>query len=324
MKRILLLLSIVVGIFTGPVAFAEESKTPRIAFLLMGTSQAGLTSAFDEFREGLRELGWIENQNVVIEYRWAGENPDRLPELAADLVRLKVDIIIGSTPGVRAAQQATKNIPIIMCIADDAVKQGFATNLARPDGNITGMAAMALELAEKRIELLHEAMPKLTRVALLWNPPGSAPDYLQDTQRAARSLGVTVQSVEVRKADDFEGAFAAVLKGRAQALLVGPGQFMFTHQRQIVEFATKNGLPSIYVWKDPVSAGGLLAYGINIPHAYRRAAYYVDKILKGAKAGDLPIEQPTKYDFVVNLKTAKALGITIPESILLRANEVIQ
>jgi putative ABC transport system substrate-binding protein len=324
MKRILLLLSIVVGIFTGSVAFAEESKTPRIAFLLMGTSQAGLTSAFDEFREGLRELGWIENQNVVIEYRWAGENPDRLPELAADLVRLKVDVIIGSTPGVRAAQQATKNIPIIMCIADDAVKQGFATNLARPGGNITGMAAMALELAEKRIELLHEAMPKLTRVALLWNPPGSAPDYLQDTQRAARSLGVTVQSVEVRKADDFEGAFAAVLKGRAQALLVGPGQFMFTHEKQIVEFATKNGLPSIYVWKDPVSAGGLLAYGINIPHAYRRAAYYVDKILKGAKAGDLPIEQPTKYDFVVNLKTAKALGITIPESILLRADEVIQ
>jgi putative ABC transport system substrate-binding protein len=289
----------------------------------MGTSQAGLTSAFDEFREGLRELGWIENQNVVIEYRWAGENPDQLPELAADLVRLKVDVIIGSTPGVRAAQQSTKNIPIIMCIADDAVKQGFATNLARPGGNITGMAAMALELAEKRIELLHEAMPKLTRVALLWNPPGSAPDYLQDTQRAARSLGVTVQSVEVRKADDFEGAFAAVLKGRAQALLVGPGQFMFTHQKQIVEFATKNGLPSIYVWKDPVSAGGLLAYGINIPHAYRRAAYYVDKILKGAKAGDLPIEQPTKYDFVVNLKTAKALGLTIPQS-MLRADEVIQ
>jgi putative ABC transport system substrate-binding protein len=324
MKRILLLLFLILGSFAVPAASAEESKIPRIAFLLMGTSQAGLTSAFDEFREGLRELGWIQNQNVVIEYRWAGENPDRLPELAADLVRLKVDVIIGSTPGVRAAQQATRNIPIIMCIADDAVKQGFVTNLARPGGNITGMAAMALELAAKRMELLHEAIPRLSRVALLWNPPGSAPDYLKDTQLAARSLGVTIQSVEVRKADDFEGAFAAVLKGRAQALVVGPGQFMFTHQKEIVEFATKNALPSIYVWKDPVSAGGLLAYGVDIPHAYRRAAYYVDRILIGAKAGDLPIEQPTKYDFVVNLKTAKALGVTIPESILLRADEVIR
>src|SRR5262249_19137017 len=274
--------------------------------------------------EGLREFGWIENQNVVIEYRWAGESPARLPELAADLVRLKVDVIIASTPGVRAAQQATTNIPIIMCIADDAVKQGFVTNLARPGGNITGMASMALELAAKRVELLHEAIPKLSRVALLWNPPGSAPDYLKDTQIAARSLGVTVQSVEIRKADDFEGAFTAVVKWRAQALLVGPGQFMFNHHRQIVEFATKNALPSIYAWKNQVSAGGLLAYGVNIPRAYHRAAYYVDKILKGAKAGDLPIEQPSKFELVVNLKSAKAMGIRIPESIVLRADEVIR
>jgi len=179
-------------------------------------------------------------------------------------------------------------------------------------------------LAGKRIELLHEAIPTLSRVALLWNPPGSAPDYLKDTQTAARSLHVAVQSVEVRTADDFDSAFAAVLKGRAQALVVGPGQFMFTHQKEIVEFATKNALPSTFAWKDPVTAGGLMAYGVNIPHAFRRAAYYVDKILKGAKVGDLPVEQPTKYDLVVNLKTAKALGITIPESILLRASEVIR
>ena len=210
-----------------------------------------------------------------------------------------------------------------MCIADDAVKQGFVTNLARPSGNVTGLASMALELAGKRMELLHEAIPRLSRVAFLWNPPGSAPDYLKETQTAARALNVTVQSVEVRTADDFESAFAAMLKGRAQALVVGPGQFMFAHQRQIVEFATKNALPSIYSWKDAVSAGGLMAYGVNIPHAYRRAAYYVDKILKGARVGDLPIEQPTKYDLVVNLRTAKAFGIAIPESILLRADEVI-
>ena len=324
MKHVLPILSLILGTLVASAAYGEESKTARVAFLLMGKSQAGLTSAFDEFREGLRELGWLENQNIVIEYRWAGENPDRLPELAAELVRLKVDAIIGSTAGVRAAQQATTSIPIIMCIADDAVKQGFVTNLARPGGNITGMAADALELAKKRIEILHETVPKLSRIALLWNPPGSAPDYLKDTQMAARSLGVTVQPVEVRTADDFGIAFAAVLKGRAQALVVGPGQFMFAHQRQIIEFEVNNALPSIFAWKDPVSAGGLLGYGVNIPSAYHRAAYYVDKILKGAKAGDLPIEEPTKYDFVVNLKTAKALGITIPESILLRADEVIK
>ena len=323
MKRIVLLVALVLGIFAAPAAYTEESKTPRIGFLLMGSSQAGLTSAFDAFREGLRELGWIENENIVVEYRWAGESPDRLPELAAELVRLKVDVIIGSTPGVHAAHEATTSIPIIMCIADDAVKQGFVTNLARPGGNITGMT-MFSELAGKRLQLLREVTPRVSRVALLWNPPGSAPDYLKDTQTAARSLGVTLQSVEVRTADDFETALAAVLKGRAQALVVGPGQFMFTHQRQVVEFATKHDLPSIYAWKGPATAGGLLAYGVNIPQAYRRAAYYVDKILKGAKPGDLPIEQPTKFDFIVNLKTAKVLGITIPESILLRATEVIQ
>ena len=323
MRRIALLVVLALGMFAAPAADTAETKTPRIGFLLMGSSQAGLKSAFDEFREGLRELGWIENENVVIEYRWAGESSDRLPALAADLVRLKVDIIIGSTPGVRAAQQATTSIPIIMCIADDAVKQGFVTNLAHPGGNITGMT-LGSELAGKRLELLLEATPRVSRIALLWNPPGSAPDYLKDTQTAAHSLGVTLQSVEVRTADDFQNAFAAVLKGRAQALVVGPGQFMFTHQKQVVEFATKNALPSVYAWKGPVAAGGLLAYGVNIPHAYRRAAYYVDKILKGAKPGDLPVEQPTQYDFVINLKTARALGMTIPESILLRTDEVIQ
>ena len=284
MKRIVLLVSVVLGIFAATAAYSE-SKTPRIGFLLMGSPQAGLTSAFDAFREGLRELGWIENENIVIEYRWAGESPERLPELAAELVRLKVDVIIGSTPGARAAQQATTSIPIIMCIADDAVKQGFVTNLARPGGNITGMAAMTSELAGKRLELLREAAPTATRVALLWNPPGS-PDYLKDTQTAAHSFGLTLQSAEVRTADDFESAFAAVLKGRAQALVLGPGQFMFTHQKQVVEFATKNNLPSIYAWKGPASAGGLLAYGVNIPQAYHRAAYYVDKILRGTKPGE--------------------------------------
>jgi putative ABC transport system substrate-binding protein len=324
--RGILLIVIALAIFVAPpAAITEQQKTPpRIGFLLMGSPQAGLTSAFDAFREGLRELGWTENENIAIEYRWAGESPDRLPELAADLVRLKVAIIIGSTPGVRAAQHATTSIPIIMCIADDAVKQGFVPNLARPGGNITGMAAMASELAGKRLELLREATPRVSRIALLWNPPGSSQDYMKDTQMAARSLGVALQSVEVRTADDFESAFASVLKGRAEALVVGPGQFLFNHQRRVVEFATKNRLPSIYAWKDPVSAGGLIAYGVNIPQVYRRAAHYVDRILRGTKPGDLPVEQPTKFDLVVNLKTATALGLAIPQSLLLRADEVIR
>jgi putative ABC transport system substrate-binding protein len=324
MQRVVFLVCLALAVVTAPAAYAEEHKTARIGFLLMGSSQAGLVPAFDAFREGLRELGWTEHENIVIEYRWAGESPDRLPELAAELVRLKVDVIIGSSPGAHAAQQATTSIPIIMCIAEDAVKQGFVTNLAHPGGNITGMTAMTSELAGKRLELLREIMPSVSRVALLWNPAGSGPDFLKDTQAASRSLNMTLQSVEVRTADDFESAFAAVLKGRPQALVVGPGQFMFTHQKQVVEFAIKNNLPSIYPWKGPAIAGGLLGYGVNIPQVYHRAAYYVDKILRGTKPGDLPIEQPTKLDFVVNLKAAKSLGVTMPQSILLRADEVIQ
>jgi ABC-type uncharacterized transport system substrate-binding protein len=265
------------------VAGAEQPTTPRIGFLFMGSPQAGLAPPFEAFRAGLRELGWLENENIAIEYRWAGDNPERLPKLAADLVRLKVDVIIGSTAGVRAAQRVTTSIPIIMCIADDAVRQGLVANLARPGGNVTGLAAMASELAGKRLELLREATPKKSRVALLWNPPGSYADYSKDTQLTARALGVSLQSEEVRTADDFEGAFASILKGRAEALVVGPGQFLYSHQWRIVEFAAKNHLPSIYAWKDPVSAGALMGYGINIPQAFRRAAYYVDKILRGSR-----------------------------------------
>jgi putative ABC transport system substrate-binding protein len=291
MRTTTLIVLVAIGVVVAPLAgVAEQSTIPRIGFLLMGSAQAGLTPLFDAFRAGLRELGWIENENIAIEYRFAGESPDQLPGLAADLVRLKVDVIIGSTAGVRAAQRVTTSIPIIMCIADDAVRQGLVVNLARPGGNITGLAAMTSELAGKRLELLREAAPKKSRIVLLWNPPGSSPDYSKDTLLAAHALGMTLQSVEIRTADDFEGAFASILKWRAEALVVGPGQFLFSHQRRIVEFAAKNRLPSLYVWKDPVSAGGLMAYGIDVRQAYRRAAYYVDKILRGTKPGDLPVE----------------------------------
>src|SRR5262245_25674904 len=264
MKTTTLIVLVTIGVVVAPLAgVAEQPTTPRIGFLLMGSAQAGPTPQFDAFRAGLRELGWIENENIAIEYRFAGESPDQLPALAADLVRLKVDVIIGSTAGVRAAQRATTSIPIIMCIADDAVRQGLVVNLARPGGNITGLAAMTSELAGKRLELLREAAPKTSRIVLLWNPPGSSPDYSKDTLLAAHALGMTLQSVEIRTADDFKGAFASILKWRAEALVVGPGQFLFSHQRRIVEFAAKNRLASIYAWKDPVSAARLMAAGLN-------------------------------------------------------------
>jgi putative ABC transport system substrate-binding protein len=325
MDRRRFLLTSLAGVLAAPLsADAEQPKAARIGFLLMGSPPAGLTSAFDAFRDGLREFGWIENENVAIEYRWAGEDPHRLPGLAADLVRLKVNIIIGSTPGVRAAQNTTTSTPIIMCIADDALKEGFVASLARPGGNITGMASFGSELPGKRLELLREATPRVSHVALLWNPPGSGSDYSSDALMVARSLGVTLQPVQIRTVDDFESAFASVLKGRAEALVVGAGQFLFSHQRRVVAFATNHRLlPAIYAWKDPVSAGGLMAYGVNIPQVYRRAAYYVDKILRGTKPGDLPVERPTKFDLVVNLKTAKALNLTIPPSLLARADQVI-
>ena len=267
------------GLLFAPIASqAEQPKTPpRIGFLLMGAPQAGLTSAFDAFRVGLHELGWTENENIVIEYRWAGESPHRLPELAADLVRLKVDIIIASTPGVRAAQQATTSIPIIMCIADDAVKQGFVSNLARPGGNITGMAAFASEFAGKRLQLLREATPRVSRVALLWNPPGSSPDYMKDTEMA-----------------------------------------------RIAALGLKHRLPTMTPEPGFAKEGGLVQYGPSVVENWRHAATYVDKILKGAKPADLPVEQAAKFEFVLNMKTAKALGLPIPPSVLLRVDEVVE
>ena len=313
------------GFLAAPLTTgAQQSNAPRVAFLLMGSPPAGLRSAFDAFRDGLRELGWIENENVVVEYRWAGEHAERLSELAAELVQLKVNIIIGSTAGVRAAQHVTSSIPIVMCIADDAVKEGFVHDLARPSGNITGMASFGSELPGKRLSLLREAAPSVSRVALLWNPPGTDADYVKNTSIAARSLRLTLQSVAVTTANDFNHAFDSVLQKRIEALVIGPGQFMFTHHLTFVTFATSNRLPSIYAWKDPVVSGGFMAYGIDIPEAYRRAASYVDKILRGTKAGLLPVERPTKFNLVINLRTANALGLTIPQSLLLRADQVIE
>ena len=284
----------------------------------------------EAIRLALRELGYIEGQNIAIEYRYAEGKRDRLPELAAELVRLKVDIIVvagGDTP-VRAAKNATKTIPIVMAGRGlDPVEAGLVESLARPGGNVTGITNLTRELGGKRLELLKEAVPKLARVAVLYDPaaPGSTLEVKEDLPVAARALGLTLQPWEVRAAADFERVFAALNKERPDGLYVlSGGPLMNTNQKRIVGFALKSRLPSMYGNRERVDAGGLMSYGADQADSYRRVAYYVDRILKGAKPADLPVEQPTKFEFVINLKTAKQIGLTIPQSVLERADRVIK
>ena len=282
---------------------------------------------WEAFRRALSDRGWVEGQSFVAEYRWAEGRLERFPSLASELVSLKVDLIVAGSPvAARAAKQATSTIPIVMVYVFDPVGVGIITSLARPGGNVTGVAfGTGPEIVGKYLELLREAVPKASRVAVLMNPDSpSSPVLLRETQAAARALAVTLQLLEVRKADDLEGAFAAMTRERDGALLVLPHPFIFAHARRIVDLAARSRLPAMYPFSEFVEAGGLMAYAANAPDMFRRAAYFVDKILKGAKPADLPIEQPTKFEFVINLKTAKALGLTMPPSLLARADEVIQ
>jgi putative ABC transport system substrate-binding protein len=278
----------------------------------------------------LRELGYIEGQNIAIEYRYGEGKRDRASELVADLVRLKVDIIVvaGGGAWVQAAKNATKTIPIVMVGSGvDPVKLGLVESLARPGGNVTGITNLARELGGKRLELLKEAVPKVARVAVLYDPaiPGSTSEVKEDLPVAARALGLTVRSWEVRDADGFEKVFAALSKERPDGLYVAGGSpLMVTNQKRIVGFAIKSRLPSVYNSREFVDAGGLMCYGANLADSYRRVAYYVDRILKGAKPTDLPVEQPTKFELVINLKTAKQIGLTIPSEVLARANRLIK
>ncbi len=280
----------------------------------------------EAFARGLHELGYIEGRNVVVERRSADGRSERLPKLAAELVRLDVDVLVApDPPSAFAARAATKTIPIVMRSSNDPVEAGLVSNLARPGGNITGVYSLYAELTPKRLELLKEAIPGLTRVAVLRNSgfPGSASVW-SETQVAARALGLEVYSLDVRRAEELDGAFHAASAARAGALITLRNPLIVVNRSQLVTLAAQTRIPVMYDEREFIDAGGLIAYGANLDDLYRRAAGYVDKILKGAKPGDLPVEQPTKFELIVNMKTAKALGITIPRSILVRADKVIE
>ncbi len=330
--RELFIVALAVGIAAAPLAAEAQQakKVPRIGVLLTGTPELPLTRALrDAFRQGLRELGYVEGQNILIEERWAQGKAERFPDLVAELVRLKVDlIVVGPTPAARAAKQATNTIPIVVAVMADPVADGLIATLARPGGNITGSTFLAPELVPKRLQLLKEAVPGASRVAALWHPrvfgERTMRDMLKETQVAAKTLGVQLQLLEARGPSDFDKAFSAMIRGRAEALVVFPSPMFYAEHRRIVDLVPQNRLPAIFAFREAVEAGGLMAYGASIPALYRRAAYFVGKILKGTKPADLPVEQPTRFELVINMKTAKALGLTFPQSVLIRADQVMQ
>jgi putative tryptophan/tyrosine transport system substrate-binding protein len=303
----------------------QPKKVYRIGILLVG-SPAFYSAWIDVFRQALKELGYMEGKNIAIEYRYAEGKADRLPFLAAELVGLKFDVIVSSsTPSVLAAKQATNTIPIVFVSIADPVASGLVASLARPGGNITGLSIVAVELSGKRLELLKEAVPNIARVAFLWNSanPAQAPQW-REAQAAAQVLGLQLQSLEVRSSNDFDSAFEAALRERAQALVTTPAALLGAHLKRIVEFAAKNRLPAMYGNPQFVDAGGLMSYAPDYTVQYRRASTYVEKLLKGAKPADLPVEQPMKFEFIINLKAAKQIGLTVPPNVLARADKVIR
>jgi len=309
-----------------PCEAQQPTKIPRIGRLI-GSSPSAVSTRYEAFREGLRELGYVEGKSIVIEWRFAEEKLDRLPRLAAELVRLKVDVIVtgGSAP-TRAAKEATSTIPIVMVGDNDPVGSGFVASLARPGGNITGLSTLAPELSGKRLELLKEIVPQLSRVAVLGTStqPGNA-QILREVELAAGGMKVKVQYLDVLSSKDIETAFRAAVKGRAEAvLIILPGRVATSQRTEIAEFAVKNRLPVMYSGRTSVEAGGLVSYGVNPNDLDRRAATYVDKILKGANPADLPVEQPMKFELIINLKAAKQIGLTIPPNVLARADRVIK
>ena len=303
----------------------QATKVSRIGFLASGAA-AGTAPRLEAFRQGLRDLGYVEGRNIAIEYRWAEGKVERLPAFAVELLGLKVDVIVAvSTPDALAARKATRTIPIVFVTAGDPVDSGLVAGIARPGGNVTGLSLLAPEIVARQLQTLKEAVPKASRVAVLSNSANpNTPLLVKETEAAARSLGVRLQLLGVRGDDAFDSAFSAVTKERPDALFVLFDPLLFLHRTRIVEFANKNRLPAMYAHREFAEVGGLMAYGADLRDNYRRAAAYVDKILKGAKPADLPVEQPTKFELVINLKTAKALGLTIPPSLLQRADEVIQ
>jgi ABC-type uncharacterized transport system substrate-binding protein len=326
-RPLVLLVTLALSLLVAPLAPEAQParQTPaRLGFLL--NADPPLAAPFVEaFRHGLRDLGWIEGQNVRIEYRWAEGKAERHPELAADLVRLEVDVIIAAgSAALRAVQQATSRIPIVSAVLlADPVRLGLVANLAHPGGNLTGLASQYEEIVTKHIELLADVVPTLSRIALLGHA-GTDPTVTRAAATVADKLGLTAQILEVSEVGDFEGAFRTARDTRAQALLVLPSPILNHHRRGLIELAARYRLPAIYEFKEYVQDGGLISYGPSLPDMYRRAASYVDRLLKGAKPGDLPIERPVTFELAINLKTAQALGLTIPSSVLFQATEVIR
>ena len=321
-----LVVALAVGLATAPAAVDAQpaGKVHRIGYLGSGSSTSGFQAAFVQ---GLRELGWVEGQNIVIDYRFADGRFDRLPELAAELVRLKVDIIVAQpTPAALAARNSTVSIPIVMVNVGDPVGIGLVASLARPSGNVTGTAFdVGLETFRKALELLKQAVPRAQHVAVLSNPANPAQALaISDLKVAAQSLGLRLLLLEVRSPEAFDRVFAEIAKERVDALFVVAESLFLLHRTPLADLALKYRLPTMYGIRENVAAGGFMSYGPNVAHNSRRAATFVDKILKGAKPADLPVEQPTRFELVVNLRTARALGLTIPPSLLQRADEVIQ
>jgi len=326
MRTILCLSLTIAMVVAGSIAQAQQSKKiPRIGYL--GTNPRSVSRArIDAFRQGLRDLGYVETKNIIIEWRFAEANPDRLPGLGAELVRLPVEIIVTAGPASnRAAKQATATIPIVMGFDDDPVGSGYAASLGRPGGNVTGLSTLAPEITGKQLELLREIVPKLSRLAVLGNAtqPGN-PQALREITIAADAVRVQLQYLEVRSIKEIEAAFGAANKEHADGVLLLASPILLAERKQIADFAVKGRLPTISGRPEYVEDGGLLVYGANYTDLFRRAAVYVDKILKGTKPADLAIEQPTKFELVINLKTAKALGLTVPPTLLARADEVIE
>jgi putative ABC transport system substrate-binding protein len=323
------LLTLLAGALAAPLAAEgqQAAKIARIGFLSLNRSAN--PRLHEAFRQGLRDLGYVEGRNIVIESRDADGKPERLPVLAAELVALKVDVIVtgGGTPTALAAKQATRTLPIVFSSAADPVTDGLVTSLARPGGNVTGLSNLTPELVGKCLEQLKQAVPGVSRVAVLWQPDAASrhtgKDMQQGAEVAARALGVRLQFVTARGPADFDRAFSDMTRARAGALAVWGSSIFGSERRRLVDLAAKHRLPTVYPARDFADAGGLMTYGANLADLFRRAAVYVDKILKGTKPGDLPVELPTKFELIINLRTAKALGLTIPPSLLARADHVI-
>ena len=304
---------------------AQPTKIPRIGYVT-ASSRSTVQARVEAFQQGMRELGYVEDKNIAIEWRYGDGKPDRVPELVAELVRLKVDVIVTGGPSTnRAAKDATVTIPIVMAYDNDPVGNGFVASLARPGGNITGLSTLAPEISGKQLELLKETVPQLSSVAVLGNStnPGNA-QSLKELELAARALKLKLQYLDVKDPKDIETAFRAAAKGRAGAVLVLASSFFNSHRTQVIELAVKGRLPAIYPYPEYMDDGGLMYYGTNYNDLFRRAATFVDKIFKGRPPTELPVEQPMKFEFIVNLKAAKAIGLTVPPNVLVRATRVIR